>query len=279
VKDKDEALKLVEEHVARYFEETWIHKPLRSLGQVPPVDAAGHPVLSKKLLGVIAFLESCASRGQLENYDFDRLRRKLSLLGPVPAAAAGQPADFGGMSAAELSALPADTLSDGELEQAYLASLKLDARDLAGRFARVLVTRPARADHPDRYAWYAHLVQLALADGDTAAALDWVTKGEQADSEHNDGRRRNEYELRRGQIHAKRGESEEAQGVFERLIERTPAELKYRGTAAEAMLSNRQPARALHFAEQGLAKAREKNDRDSEDYFKELVAAARKQGA
>jgi hypothetical protein len=33
----------------------------------------------------------------------------------------------------------------------------------------------------------------------------------------------------------------------------------------------------LRFAEQGLAKAREKNDRDSERYFMELVAASRKQ--
>ena len=41
--------------------------------------------------------------------------------------------------------------------------------------------------------------------------------------------------------------------------------------------ANHQQQAALRFAEQGLAKAREQNDRDSEDYFKELVAAARKQ--
>jgi len=43
------------------------------------------------------------------------------------------------------------------------------------------------------------------------------------------------------------------------------------------MLSARQPVRALQFAEQGLAKAREQNNRDSEGYFMELVAAAKRQ--
>ena len=38
----------------------------------------------------------------------------------------------------------------------------------------------------------------------------------------------------------------------------------------------KQGAKALHFAEAGLAKAREKNDRDSEQYFLELVQAAKK---
>jgi hypothetical protein len=42
------------------------------------------------------------------------------------------------------------------------------------------------------------------------------------------------------------------------------------------MLSAKQGQRALHFAEQGLATARAQNNRDSEDHFKELTAAARK---
>src|SRR5262249_42142044 len=104
-------------------------------------------------------------------------------------------------------------------------------------------------------------------------------EGEKGDCEHNEGRRRNDYELRRGQVHAKRGELDEAANVFERLIERSPTELRYRGSAAEAMLSARQPGKALQFAEGGLAKARQQNDRDSEQYFLELASAARKQGA
>ena len=118
---------------------------------------------------------------------------------------------------------------------------------------------------------------VAEALGMMDAALDYLNQGEKSDCEHNEGHRRNDYELRRGQIHAKRGETAEAQSVFERLIERVPSELRYRGSAAEAMLSARQPAPALQFAQGGLTKAREQNNRDLENYFLELVSAAKKQ--
>src|SRR5262249_46834266 len=98
-----------------------------------------------------------------------------------------------------------------------------------------------------------------------------------ADCEQNQGRRRNDYELRRGQVLAKRRDVQGARDVFQRLIERSPGELRYQGPAAEAMLSLKESGAALAFAEQGLAKAREQNDRDSEQYFIELVAAAKKQ--
>jgi len=168
-------------------------------------------------------------------------------------------------------------LTDDNLERAYQAAQKLEARELAGRFAQSLVARPARADRPDRYPWYTHLVQQALAQGDTDTALNYLNEGEKADCEQNQGRRRNEYELRRGQVHVRRGELDQAQDIFDRLIERVPSEPRYQGSAAEAMLSARQGARALKFAEQGLAQARARNDRDSEQYFLELVSAARKQ--
>jgi hypothetical protein len=71
---------------------------------------------------------------------------------------------------------------------------------------------------------------------------------------------------------------EAAQKVFEDLIARVPAELRYRGSAAEALLSARQAGLALRFAQEGLTQARQQNNRDSEEYFKELVAAAQKQG-
>jgi tetratricopeptide (TPR) repeat protein len=272
--DEAEAERRTAEEMGRFYEDTWIHRPLRSLSNVPPVDAAGHTNLRKKLRGVIKFIEDCAAPSGY-NYDFDLLRRKLGLI----AAAAGQPAtgpDIAAMSAAELSQLTPDALTNEQAEQAYQAALKLDARDLAGTFARSLVKRPANPQRPDRYPWYGHLVQLALGEGDTDAALNYLNEGEKADAEQNEGRRRNDYELRRGQVHARRGEADLAQDIFDCLIARVPSETRYRGSAAEAMLSARQGSRALAFAEGGLAKAREKNDRDSENYFMELVSAAKK---
>ncbi len=269
----------IRDHVERYFEETWLHRPLQSLNRLPPIDAAGHTDLRKKVRGVVQFLQDCAG-GAVQTYDFDRLRRKLGLIAspaesPAPAGAA--PQDISALNAAELAALAIEGLSDEQLEHAYQTAHKLDARELAGRFAEALVARPPRPERPDQYAVYAYLVQQALSAGDMRTALDHVNAGEKADCENNEGRRRNDYELRRGQILTKQGETDAARDLFERLIERAPGELRYRGSAAEAMLTAKQGTVALRFAEQGLSKAREKNDRDSEQYFLELAAAARRQ--
>jgi hypothetical protein len=214
----------------------------------------------------------------VESYDFDRLRRKLGLFGGAAAAqkAEGATPEIGSLGAAELAGLPVTTLPPEQLEVAYQTALKLDAQELATRFARELVTRSPR---PDRSPWYFYLVKRALAEGNTDEALSTVDEGERADCEHNEGQRRNDFELRRGQVHTKRGEADAAHKVFESLLERVPSNLDYQGTATEAMLSLRQGARALRFAEEGLAKARQQNNRDSEERFLDLVAAAKKQGA
>ena len=274
--DEAQAVARVREHEQRYFEETWVHRELRALALTPPIDAAGHPALRKKLRGVIRFLEDCVVSYQGVGYDFDRLRRKLGLLPDASPTSSAR--DISNMAAAELAALVQASTSDHDLELAYQAALQLDARDLAGRFAQTLVGRPPQADRPDRWPYYTHLTELALADGDSGAALTWVDAGQQYDSQHNAGRRQNDYDLRRGQLLIKRGSTEEAQSVFDRIIERAPGELRYRGTATEAMLSAREGKRALHFAQPALARAREKNDRDSEQYFLELISAAQKQG-
>ncbi len=276
------------EHAEKYYEENWLHKPRRSLSGNTPVDAAGHPRLRKHLRGVIQFIQDCARGGMIANYDFDRLRRKLGLLeggalapqapsAPGSESAPSAATDIAGMGAGELSNLDAAGLSDAQLEMAYQTALKLDAEELAAHFARQLIGRPPRPEQPDRFPWYSYLSQHALKSGDKDAALDYVNEGEKDDCEHNEGRRRNDYELRRGQVHVKRGEADAAADVFQRLIERAPNNFRYRGSAAEAMLSLKQGARALRFAEEGIAAARHANDRDSEQYLQELAAAAKKQ--
>jgi predicted Zn-dependent protease len=279
--DEEANRKQVLEHVRKYYEDTWIHKPRRaSLAGNTPLDAAGHTKLRKKLLGVIQFLEDCSKSGIVGMYDFNNLRRKLGLIAGAPAPQAtegGVAADIPSLGAPELAALPIDKLSDEQLDQAYQTAHRLDATELAANFARSLVSRPANPQQPDRFVWYNYLTQQALKVGEAQVALDYVNEGEKADCEQNEGRRRNDYELRRGQVHVKRGEADQAQDVFQRLIDRVPDNLKYRGSAAEAMLSVKQPAKALQFAEAGVEAARHRNDRDSEQYLMELVAAAKKQ--
>jgi hypothetical protein len=196
---------------------------------------------------------------------------------PAPAPA-GPSYDFAAMSAADLAGLDLAPLSADQLEKAYRAAVGLDARELAGKFVQALVSRPADPAKPDLFPFFKFLIDQAQTQADWDAALAHVDAGEKADAERNEGKRRNDYELRRGQLYAKKGSADKSQEVFERLVERTPGELKYRGSAAEAMLSQRQPGKAKAFAEAGLAEARKQNNRDMEAYFLELVAAAKKQG-
>lgn len=273
--DEAEAKERMTQTCARYLEETWIHRPLISLNRIPPIDAAGHKTLKKKLAGVIQFLEECKELSGIP-YDFNRLRAKLAMSEGAAAVEAGGAIDFSVLSAAELAGLQTESLTDDQTEQAYQAALKLDARELAGQFARVLIGRPPKPERPDRFPWYGQLVQQALAEGNVGVALGLIDEGEKADCEQNEGRRRNDYELRRAQIHARCGDIDQAEETFARLIARVPSEMRYRSSAAEAMLSAKQAPRALRFAQEGLEQARKQNDRDSENHFKELVEASQK---
>ncbi len=275
VTNQAEAERRVEAAAQHFFEGPWLQRPLKALSGIAPIDAAGHAVLRRKLRGVVQFLQDCAAGGAVRTYDFDRLRRKLGLTAAAPTAPGAVPADLSALGAPELATLKVETLSDEQLQQALQAAQRLDAHEIGTQFARSLAARPA--GDADRYPVFSYLIERALAEGNTDAALDAINEGEKADCEHNEGRRRNDYELRRGKVHAKRGETDAAHDVFERLIQRDPTNLKTRAAAAEAMLSLRQGQRARRFAEEGLAEARQANDRDSEQYLQELAAAARKQ--
>lgn len=268
--------------IQSFFEDKWIHRPMRSLAGVPPVDAVGQPNLKKKLHGLVRYVEDCAKGIQGWQYDFARLRERLGLDGTVPAqttASPGAAINFASLGAAELAQLPIQQLTGEQLEQAFHSARKLEARELMERFARQLVVQPASAGGADRYAIFNHLITSAVTQANREEAIEWVDAGMKQDCEQNEGKRRNDYELRRGQVLAKLGDAQAAREVFERLLARVPGELRLCGSATEAMLSAKEGKAALHFAERGLAQAREKNDRDSENYFKELTEAARKQGA
>lgn len=282
----EEMAEKMEQRARDWFEETWLQRPLKALSGVSPLDAAGHATLGKRLPGVLRFVEECfvisLPRRQLEGgamvplfeYDFNRLRRKLGL--PVAAAPAADNAlKIDALSTAELAALDANSLSDADLDMAFRTAFRLDAGELAGKFARLLIDRPASGD---RHAPFNHLMQMAQAENDTAGVLDLLDRAEKADADSNGGKRQNDYAARRGQVLAKRGDVDRSFEVFQALLAREPNDLKYYGPAIEAMLGQKQGPRALLFAEEGLAKARSQNNRDSEQYFMELAAAARKLG-
>ena len=281
---QEAAIATAKEHIRSYFEEQWIRKPVPSLGGLTPEDAAQNASLRKKLRGLVDFLEDC-SKVVADPYEFGRLRQKLGLSSgqqtAVPAAAANTNAGAcrycRAINVAELAALATDQLSAAQLEQAFRAAQKLGTPELTSQFARGLIGHTGKESSANHFQAFTHLISQSLSEGKPAEALELIDAGEKSDCENNEGRRRNDFELRRGQVLAKLGDSEQARAVFERLMERVPAELRFCGSATEAMLGAKQAQAALQFAERGLAKAREKKDRDSEQYFMELAAAARKQ--
>jgi hypothetical protein len=277
--DPEQVEAKMRERAREFFEETWVRRPLKSLGGATPLDAAAHPAMKKRLPGVLRFMQEClggvAPRPDGQPgpplYDFDRLRRKLGL---SAAAAEGKDIDFDTMSASALSGVKPEGLSDEQVGQAFRAALRLDAPDLAGGFAR---NGAGRDSIPDRYPFFTHLIRSARDEGRHDEVLRLLTDAEQADAATNAGRRRDDFALTRGQALARAGDIAAAYGVFKEIVGRSPKDLRFYAPAAEAMLGKKDGARAMEFAEQGLKEARIQNNRDAEQQFLELTAAARKQ--
>ncbi len=281
-------------YAEKYFENDWVHRPMKVFGGASPLDAGGSKLLRKRLLGVLKFLEDCVAgsaprkqRGEesypMEVYDFNRLRHKLGAERQGPGtpppellAAAKKKLDFGAMNAADLAALKGDDLTPLEIEDAMRASLKLDARELAVAFAQAGIAKPVDAARPDRYTLFACLVAAANADGDPAAALQHASAGAEYDAANNGGKRANEFGLQKARLLAKSGRADEAVKEFMDLIARNPDEAKFYIAATETMLSAKRGTDALRFAEAGLAKAKSIGNRDLEGACLELSEAARR---
>ncbi len=292
------------EHARHYFEDSWLHRPLRALSGTAPIDAPGSKTLRKKLFGVVKFLEQCMDsvRPQkqigeqlvpMEGYDFNALRHKLGLeyvsaappdvkvpvdLPPPapPAPAAVAPRDIASMNAAELAALDVASASVDDLEHAMLAALRLQARDLAVAFAQAGVLKPAETGKPDRYPLYATAITGAVAEGEIQKAIELAEQGAAFDTAHNEGHRTVEFGLKRAQLFARMKDANGAASAFESLIEKHPEEGKFFTTAAEEMLRLKDGTRALQFAERGLELARRTGNRDLEGHCQELQDAAKR---
>jgi tetratricopeptide (TPR) repeat protein len=180
------------------------------------------------------------------------------------------------MNAGELSGLDLAVLSVDELEQAMRAAVKLDAKELAVAFAQAGVLKPYDPAHPDRYPLYAVAITGASVAGDLPKAVELAEQGEKYDAEHNGGSRSVDFGLKRAQLFVKMKDADKAVAAFDSIIAKHPDEGKFYTVAAEEMLRLKSGTNALSFAERGLAKAKEQNNRDLEGHCQELIGAAKK---
>ncbi|HJZ59362.1 MAG TPA: hypothetical protein VKE74_30740, partial [Gemmataceae bacterium] len=116
----------------------------------------------------------------------------------------------------------------------------------------------------------------AVAEGDPAKAVQLAEQGEKYDAEHNGGNRAVEFGLKKAQLFVKMKDADRAAAAFDALIAGHPDDGRFYTTAAEEMLRLKNGAKALSFAERGLEKARQTNNRDLEGHCRELQAAAKK---
>ena len=196
----------------------------------------------------------------------------------TPAARPTTPADFAAMSAADLAGVDPKSLTAVAAEDAMRAALKLDARELAVRFAKAGSDQPADPARPDRYPLFACLIAGALGDGDPAAALAHADTGLAYDAQHNDGKRFAEFGVQRGKLLARLNKPDEAAAAFDAVLASHPDDGKFYVVATEAMLSAKQGAKAAGFAGRGLEAARRSGNRDLEGACKELAEAAKRMG-
>jgi tetratricopeptide (TPR) repeat protein len=298
------------DYAANFYENVWPDRPLRSLGGAGPRDAVGSSLMRKRVLGAIRFQQDCLAGAAprkrqddrevpIEVYDFDRLRHKLGIemksapapaavaepeppppplaaAAPTPAPAAPAKREFSAMSAAELAGLPLADLSAGELEEAMRAAIALKAHELAVAIARAGATKPADAGKPDRYPFYACLMTGAVAEGKPAEAARLADDGAAFDAAHNAGRRATDYGLRKAAVLLKGGDAEAAAREFDAILERNPDDGNLYVKAAEAMLGAKNGAKAAHFAEKGVARAKALGSRDLEGACQELLEAAKR---
>jgi tetratricopeptide (TPR) repeat protein len=267
------------DHLQKYFEDEWLFKPLKALAGISPHEAAAHPTYRKRLPGIILFLEQAVSHfgtpqedgSRKPFYNFDRVRRKLGLISGAPVEAGK--IDFDLLSVEVLGTLELNTLDEAQIANAFRAALRLDAPELASKFAK---NATLRITIPDRYPFYNHLVKQAKEAGQMDDVLQLLKEGEAADEATNEGNRRGDYAISLGRILAQSGDLAKSAETFRLAISASPNNLNIYGPAAETMLGKKAGKDALTFAEQGLAKAREQNNRDAEQQFLELQAAAKK---
>jgi len=262
-----------------HYESSWLREPLKSLGGIAPLDAAGHPGLKKRLPGLIRFIEECVRNATANHekeyhsplYNFDRLRRKLGLA--ITVGEDNSDLELDTLSTEELGTIQLEALSDPQMGEAVRAALKLDSPDLAFKFALAASRRTSIAD---RYPYFNHLIGLAQEIGKPADVLLLLKEGEDADRDTNAGRRAVEYALARGRALARNGDVEGSASAFRDAIAKTPNDIRLFSPAAEAMLGKKNGPLALEFAEQGLKVAETQNNRDAQNQFQELIAAAKK---
>ncbi len=213
---------LTREAIEHYFENEWIHRERKALGERSPLGAStdagrGDVVARAKLTAVVKVREQLSSRvstrALYKGYPFDRLRRRLGLESVDSAAV--DPLDLGCAAADELDLLELPALDDARLIDAASSAAGLGDDARTARFAAELVRRASQSARAiDLRPLVSALVRQALGRGEENEALEWIERARpMADAET-----AATFDVWRAEVLARRGRGDAALEVYQSLI-------------------------------------------------------------
>jgi tetratricopeptide (TPR) repeat protein len=263
VLDEDAHRELSRGVVEHDFEGRWIHLPRKALGGLSPLEAArasagGDAVARARLAGVVRFREQLGARishaALYLGYPFDRLRRRLGLIGPEDSAAI-DPDDPSCMSESELDEVDPAKLDGEALAEAFLSAIELQVDARTARFAVELIRRnPPSLARIGEEEVVAPVVREALRLGNPDDALDWLERARAAATDHQTARTLTVWSA---EVLTRSGLPDQALEVYKSLIADCPVEqAEAIGLdGAETLLDNGYPdqASALKLAAESRA--------------------------
>jgi tetratricopeptide (TPR) repeat protein len=268
--------RLLTEKLRSHFEDRWSQRPLNSLKGNTPLDAAGHPVLRRKVLGSILLIEQILNQlGTKLPYSMDNLRHKLGLDQAAPTlegtSPTGTASSITAMNAAELAALPIDGASEEDLKQAFTAAKRLDANDLATKFATALVTQAATKPDADCFLYDQHIIYQLLGEDRVERAFVNIVKALERDAKLNAGRRSLDYRKLRLKVLLAGKRVQEARADFDKLLADKGDDLDLLVFGTEEFARFGHKDLAGKYASVGKQLATKKNDRDRLGFFETMV--------
>ncbi len=270
----EQVQRLSNEMFRSYFEDQWAHRPFRVLQGNTPIDAVGHPVLRRKLQGMILLLEQVLANQKVPiTYTMDDLRRKLGLAdGPIIQTheQSAAPAVIASLSAAELAALDVALLSEDDLKQAFATAKRLDANEIAGKFAQALVAKVGNSPGADCFIYDQHVIFQLLGEDRIERAYATTIKMLDRDAKLNAGKRSIDYRKLRLKVLLAGKRLGEAKIELDKLLSERADDLDLLGFAVEELLKFGHKDQAAHYAKSGKLLAAKKNDRDRLGYFEDI---------
>jgi len=230
------------EAVEQYYENKWIHRRRRSLGDRSPLDAArvvlqGDLVAKAMLAATVSLREQLgerpSARGLYHGYPFDRLRRRLGL--DLVDSDMVDPADLGCASPEELDRLEPAALDDSLLAEAVRSAAGLGDDDRSARLAAELLGRkPAMMPRVDLAAVAAPLVRRAMRQESFDSALDWIERAK-AMADRETGRK---LDIWRAEILTRAGRADSARSIYLGLVTEDAAGALLALDGAETLIDN-----------------------------------------